>query len=91
MVDSFQQRLIDIESAAVDQVNSAMDRLQTQEMKSALKTVAGLNLGFPDQLPNLDAIAKDAADVIKNVQKAQDARKQAMTQLRVAVSSFAKG
>ena len=88
--DSLQKRLVDIEAATVDNVKSATDRMQTPEMKKALKTAAEQNLGFVDQLPSLDSIAKETNEILKGMQTARKARKQALAQLQAALTSFAK-
>jgi hypothetical protein len=89
--DSLHQRLGDIETTAVNQVNAVTAQLQTSEFKAALKSVVGLNPAFAQQAANLDSLAKDSKDTLKNIQAVQDSRAETMTRLRTAVSSFTKG
>lgn len=89
-LDSLQQRLSDIETAAVNQVNAGTALMQTPDFKTALKTVSGQIPAFADQVASLSSLAKDSKDALKNVQTAQDARKQTLTQLGTALISFAK-
>ena len=89
-LDSLQQRLSDIETSALDQFKSEIGRFQTPEVKTALKTAAAANFSFLGSAPSPANIAKDAKEILKNVQTAQKARKQVVTKVRAALSSFAK-
>jgi hypothetical protein len=88
--ESLHQRLGEIESIATERVKSGMDRLQTPEMKAALKTAAAQSPNLADRLPSIDSVAKDSKQMLKNLQAAQDSRKQALTQMQAALASFAK-
>jgi len=88
--DAMQQRLSDIETSALDQLKSGMDRFQTAEMKTAMKTVAEANFAFPGEVPSLDTIAKGTKEILKNIQAAQAGSKKAFVQLRATLASFAK-
>jgi phage tail protein X len=89
-LDSLQQRLSDIETSALDRIRSGMDRFQTREVKTALKTAADANFTFLGVAPSLDGTAKDAKEMLENVRIAQNARKQVVSKVRAALSSFAK-
>jgi phage tail protein X len=89
-LDSLQQRLSDIETSALDQISTGMDRFQTTEVKTALKTAADADFAFLRAAPSLESIAKVASEISKKVKTAQDARKQVVTKVRTALSSFAK-
>jgi hypothetical protein len=89
-LDSLQQRLSDIETSALDRLRSGMSRFQTTEVKTALKTAADANFTFLGAAPSLDRTAKDAKEMLKSVTIAQNARKQVMTKVQAALSSFAK-
>ena len=89
-LDSFQHRLSDIESSVLDRLRSGMGRFQTTEVKTALKTAADANFTFLGAAPSLDRTAKDAKEMLKNVEITKNARKQVVTKVRAALSSFAK-
>ncbi len=88
--DLLDQRLSAIETMAAEKMKSGMDRVQTPEMKKALKTTAAQYPDLADKLPNLDSIAKDTKQMLKDLQAAQDSRKQAVSQMRAALAVFAK-
>jgi hypothetical protein len=86
-LDALQQRLADIETSATDQMNSGLDRIQTTELKTALKNASDLNPVLADRFPTLDGINKDTKSILKDAQATQDLRKQALTQLKAAVAA----
>jgi len=88
--DSLDQRLTAIETMAAEKIKSGMDRLQTPEMEKALKTTIAQYPDLAAKLPSLDSVAKDAERMLKDLQAAQDSRKQAFTQMRAALASLAK-
>ena len=88
--DLLHQRLGEIETMAVEKVKSGMGRLQTPEMKAALKTAGEQSPNLADRLPSLDSVAKDSKQMLKDLQAAQDSRKQVLNQMRAALASFAK-
>lgn len=90
VLDSLQQRLSNIETAALDRVKSATERFQTPEVKRALKTKADMNVSFLRAAPTLDSIGKDVKDTLKRIKTAQEARKQVVANVRARLSSFAK-
>ncbi len=88
--DFLQKRLSDIETTAAERLKSGTDRMQTPEIKAGLKSAAQQNFVVGNQMPSLDSIAKDTKEILRDLQTAQDARKQALTQLRTALISLAK-
>lgn len=87
-LDSLQQRLSDIEASMLDQLKAATDRFQAAEVKTAIKSATRVDVVFPGGTPSFDTIAKDAKDMLKETQTAQQARKQSLTQLRASLASF---
>ena len=88
--DSLQQRLRDIETSALDRFRTGMGRFKTTELKTAVKTAADGNFAFLGAAPSLDITAKDVKEMQTNIKTAQNARKQVVTKVRAALSSFAK-
>ena len=85
------QRLDEIETMAAEKIKSGMDRLQTHEMKAAVKAAAKKSpTNLADKLPNLDSVDKDPNQMLKGLQSAQDSRKQALTKMRAALTAFSK-
>jgi hypothetical protein len=87
-LDLLQKRLGEIDSSAIDEVTTTIDRIPAAELKKGLKEASRLKSAFVD--PGLDpsTLAKDAQELVKNVQAAQSARKQALTQLQKSLSAF---
>jgi hypothetical protein len=89
-LDSLQQRLSDIETAAFDRVKFAAEQFQTPELKKALKIKSDTISNFVRAAPTLDSIGKDVKDTLKRIKTAQEARKQVVANVRAKLSSFAK-
>lgn len=89
-LDTLQKRLDDIETKAAVSLKSGTDRLQTSEVRAALKAAADTKVVFPAPATSLDAITKHTKEIFKNIQTAQEARTQALTQLRSVLTSFAR-
>jgi hypothetical protein len=88
--DWLHQRLSEIEAMAADKVKSGMERLQAPEVKAASTMVAEQHAILAETLPNIDSVAQDTEEILKDLQAVQEARKQSLTQVRAALASFAK-
>jgi hypothetical protein len=89
-LDSLHQRLSDIETSALERLKTGMDRFQTTEVKTALKTAADADFPFLRAAPSPEITAKHAEEMLKTIKAAQNARKQVVTKVRAALSSFVK-
>jgi hypothetical protein len=89
-LNAMQQRLADIESTATNQLNAALDRIQSSNLAALLKDASTLNQVLVDRLPSLDTLAKDTKSVLKDAQSIQKLRQQSLSQLTAAVAAFAK-
>ncbi|MBZ5621697.1 MAG: hypothetical protein LAQ69_23665 [Acidobacteriia bacterium] len=88
--EAMHQRLTDIDTAAAAFLKSATDRVQTADFKTALEGLSDQHFDVVGQIPNLDDIAKHTEAATNDLQSGQDLRKQSVTQLQTALSSFAK-
>jgi uncharacterized phage infection (PIP) family protein YhgE len=87
-LDALQKRLSEIDASTVDRIKAAVDRIPAAEIKKGLKEASKLNGAFPDAQTDPAGIAKDAKDIIKNVQSAQSARKQVFIELQRSLATF---
>ena len=88
--DAMQHRLSDIESSAVNQLKSAIDRIDPTVFKTPPKRLSDGNAELLKRLPNLDSVPKDIEKMIKAVKSAQKLRKKSQAQFKSLVKSFAK-
>lgn len=86
--EALQQRLTVIEGSAANRLTSALDRIQTPDFVTALKNLSDQKPELVGRLPTSDSVAQDTADVMKDLQEAQDMRKQSLAQLQAALASF---
>jgi hypothetical protein len=89
-LETMQQRLTDIDTAAAAFLKSATDRIQTADFKTALEGLSDQHFDMLGQIPNLDDIAKDTESATNDLQSSPDLRKQALAQFQAALLSFAK-
>jgi hypothetical protein len=88
--DAVHQRLAEIETRATNQVNAAMDRVQTEDFKNALANLAEISPELADRLPNLDRIAAGAKAVAADSKSLQKLRKASAAQIQSALASLTK-
>jgi len=86
--DHLVQRLNDIDAAAVENIKSSMARLQTTQMKMAIKAAGDQEFGMGDLLSSFPSAA-DLSETLKEIAAAAKPRQQAATDLSAALSSFA--
>jgi hypothetical protein len=89
-LDAMHQRLADIDSAATDRLNSAVERIRSSNLATALKNASTLNQVLKDRLPSMDGLTKDTKSVLKDAQAVQKLKEQSLSQLTAAVAALAK-
>jgi DNA-binding transcriptional regulator YbjK len=85
---TLQQRLATIETSAASRLTLAMTLLQTANTKTGIQNLSSLHPELVKQLPDLDAVAKDAAGFTASVQSAQDLRKQSLSRLTTTLAGI---
>jgi hypothetical protein len=81
------QRLNDIDATVVENVKSSLARLQTPQMKAAIKAVGDQQSDMGDLISSFPSAA-DFNDLLKEIASAQKPRLQAVADLTAALNLF---